>query len=65
MPSPGLLPARIRRRPAALCPTRRLPFSWLTPVVRVRRHHLIIIQDGDQGRKLNVPEGFDYELHKR
>jgi hypothetical protein len=28
-------------------------------------YHLIIIQDGDPSRVVNIPEGFDYELHNR
>lgn len=30
-----------------------------------RRYHLIIIQDGDVTRKVDVPPGFDYELYTR
>lgn len=28
-------------------------------------YHLIIVQDGDPSKKINVPEGFDYELYNR
>lgn len=28
-------------------------------------YHLIIVQDGDPSRTINVPEGFDYELYNR
>ncbi|KAH6802170.1 reversibly glycosylated polypeptide 3 [Perilla frutescens var. frutescens] len=29
------------------------------------QYHLIIVQDGDPSKKINVPEGFDYELYNR
>lgn len=28
-------------------------------------YHLIVIQDGDPSRKVEIPEGFDYELYNR
>ena len=28
-------------------------------------YHIIVIQDGDPARKVNVPPGFDYELYNR
>ncbi len=28
-------------------------------------YHLIIVQDGDPSKIINVPEGFDYELYNR
>jgi reversibly glycosylated polypeptide / UDP-arabinopyranose mutase len=28
-------------------------------------YHLIIVQDGDPTKKINVPAGFDYELYNR
>ena len=28
-------------------------------------YHLIIVQDGDPTKKIQVPEGFDYELYNR
>ena len=28
-------------------------------------YHLIIVQDGDPTKVINVPEGFDYELYNR
>ena len=28
-------------------------------------YHLIIVQDGDPSKTINVPEGFDYELYNR
>lgn len=29
------------------------------------KYHLIVVQDGDHTRKVQVPEGFDYELYNR
>ncbi|KAF8059966.1 hypothetical protein N665_1223s0024 [Sinapis alba] len=29
------------------------------------QYHLIIVQDGDPSRTINIPEGFDYELYNR
>ncbi|KAK9829843.1 hypothetical protein WJX72_008217 [[Myrmecia] bisecta] len=29
------------------------------------KYHLIVIQDGDPNRKVEVPEGFDYEIYTR
>jgi len=28
-------------------------------------YHLIIVQDGDPSKTINVPQGFDYELYNR
>ena len=28
-------------------------------------YHLIIVQDGDPTKKINIPEGFSYELYNR
>ena len=29
------------------------------------QYHLIIVQDGDPSRTINIPKGFDYELYNR
>ena len=29
------------------------------------QYHLIIVQDGDPSKTIEVPEGFDYELYNR
>lgn len=30
-----------------------------------QHYHIIVIQDGDPNRKVEVPPGFDYELYNR
>ncbi len=30
-----------------------------------QKYHLIVVQDGDPARKVEVPEGFDYEIFNR